>query len=66
VRDVQYESNPQAYERFLRLFQNNRDLVDNVKPEALPASFRFLLTDRPAAAAALKELGAHPCGVLRR
>ncbi|MDQ1645555.1 MAG: hypothetical protein QOJ50_1739 [Cryptosporangiaceae bacterium] len=61
---VEYESRKQAYARFLLLFKNDRDLVDNVKPEALPDMFHFLLTDRPAAAAALQELGDAP-GVYR-
>jgi len=35
----------EAYQRFLRLFHNQPDLVNNVSPDALPASFRVKLVD---------------------
>src|SRR4029078_9089328 len=45
VSTVRFESKDEAYQRFLRLFHNQPDLVNNVSPDALPASFRVKLTD---------------------
>ena len=45
VAHVRYESKQQAYQRFQDLFQNQKDLVNNVSPDALPASFRVKLED---------------------
>ena len=45
VKTVRFESKDEAYQRFLRLFHNQPDLVNNVSPDALPASFRVKLTD---------------------
>jgi cell division transport system permease protein len=45
VRFVRYESKDQAYQRFLQIFHNQPDLVQNVSKDALPASFRVKLKD---------------------
>jgi cell division transport system permease protein len=45
VQNVRFESKQEAYQRFLRLFHNQPDLVNNVSPNALPASFRVKLKD---------------------
>jgi cell division transport system permease protein len=45
VQDVEYESRDAAYKRFQELFKDSPDLVQNVKPEALPESFRIKLKD---------------------
>jgi cell division transport system permease protein len=43
VARVTYESKQDAYQRFQQIFKNQRDLVSNVSPDALPASFRVKL-----------------------
>jgi len=45
VQSVTYESRDEAYKRFQELFKDSPDLVENVKPEALPESFRVKLKD---------------------
>ncbi len=45
VQNVEYESREAAYKRFQELFEDSPDLVQNVKPEALPESFRIKLKD---------------------
>jgi len=45
VADVFYETPQQAYENFLRLFEENEALTESVTPETLPASFRVKLVD---------------------
>jgi cell division transport system permease protein len=45
VQAVRFESKQEAYQRFLRLFHNQPDLINNVSPNALPASFRVKLKD---------------------
>jgi cell division transport system permease protein len=45
VKTVRFESKDEAYQRFLRLFHNQPDLVNNVSSDALPASFRVKLVD---------------------
>lgn len=45
VEDVIYESKDEAYERFIELFKDQKALVNNVDPEALPASLRVKLSD---------------------
>src|SRR6476659_1343411 len=37
VSTVRYESKAEAYQRFLDIFKNQPDLVQNVSPDALPA-----------------------------
>jgi cell division transport system permease protein len=45
VATVRYESKAEAYQRFLQIFKNQPDLVQNVSADALPASFRVKLKD---------------------
>jgi cell division transport system permease protein len=45
VQTVEYESRDEAYTRFKELFKDSPELVNNVKPEALPESFRVKLKD---------------------
>jgi cell division transport system permease protein len=45
VASLHYESKQVAYGRFKDLFKNQEDLVKNVSPNALPASFRVKLVD---------------------
>jgi cell division transport system permease protein len=45
VATVDYESKQEAFERFQELFADQEDLVENVTPDALPASFRVKLAD---------------------
>ena len=45
VAFVHYESKAEAYERFRRIFKNQREIVQNVSRDALPASFRVKLKD---------------------
>lgn len=45
VANVEYENKREAYERFLELFAGSPALIDNVDPDALPASLRVKLED---------------------
>jgi len=45
VASVNFESKEDAYRRFLILFHDQKALVDNVSPDALPASFQVKLKD---------------------
>ena len=45
VGSVHYESKQEAYQRFLVIFKNQQTLVQNISPDALPASFRVKLKD---------------------
>jgi cell division transport system permease protein len=45
VENVTFESQEEAYTRFQELFKNQPALVENVGPDALPASFRVKLKD---------------------
>jgi len=45
VRDVVYESREQAYERFKEMYRDAPDLVNAIKPELLPESFRVRLVN---------------------
>ena len=45
VEAATYESKSDAYENFKRIFHEQEDLVRNVGPDALPASFRIKLVD---------------------
>jgi cell division transport system permease protein len=45
VKSVHYESKQEAYQRFLTIFRNEKELVQNVTPDAIPASFRVDLND---------------------
>lgn len=45
VRDVIYESRQQAYDRFKEMYRDAPDLVNAVKPDQLPESFRVRLNN---------------------
>jgi cell division transport system permease protein len=45
VKEVIYESKEEAYSRFQEQFKDSPDLVDNVRPQALPESYRVKLND---------------------
>jgi cell division transport system permease protein len=45
VASVHFESQQEAYQRFLKIFKNQIALVENITPDALPASFRVKLKD---------------------
>jgi cell division transport system permease protein len=45
VAFVHYESKAEAYQRFREIFKNQPALINNVSPDALPASFRVKLKD---------------------
>jgi cell division transport system permease protein len=45
VKDHFYESKEEAYERFKEQFRDAQDLVNSVKPDALPESFRVTLNN---------------------
>lgn len=45
VDSVIYESQEEAYNRFREQFKESPDLVESVRPEALPESFRVKLVD---------------------
>jgi cell division transport system permease protein len=45
VKSYEYETKQEAYKRFKELFKDSPDLVENVKPESLPESFRVKLND---------------------
>jgi cell division transport system permease protein len=45
VASVHYESQQEAYQRFIKIFQNQEALVQNITPDALPSSFRVKLKD---------------------
>ncbi|HXJ63744.1 MAG TPA: permease-like cell division protein FtsX [Actinomycetota bacterium] len=45
VANLRYESKDEAYHRFLTLFANQPDLINNTRKDALPASFRVKLVN---------------------
>jgi cell division transport system permease protein len=45
VREVTYESSEQAYDNFKKLYADAPDLVESVKADTLPQSFRVKLKD---------------------
>jgi cell division protein FtsX len=44
IDGVEYQSREQAYENFKELYRDSPDLVEKVRPDALPESFRFETT----------------------
>jgi cell division transport system permease protein len=60
VATVDYENKQEAYERFQDLFANSRELVDNVDPEALPASLRVKLSEPERFQEVAAVLGCEP------
>ena len=45
VDSVEYESKQQAYDNFTQLYEDSPDLVESVKPDTLPESFRVKLNN---------------------
>jgi cell division protein FtsX len=46
VDGVSFESREQAYENFKRLYKDNPDIVNSVKPEHMPESFQITTTGK--------------------
>jgi cell division transport system permease protein len=61
VASVRFESQQQAYERYLELFEG-QSLADVVRPQSLPATLRVKLTE-PAGAQAVRQAMADQVGV---
>jgi cell division transport system permease protein len=60
VATVDYENKQEAYERFRELFRNSPELVDNVDPQALPASLRVKLSEPERFQEVAAVLGCEP------
>lgn len=60
VGAVHFESQGEAYERFKRIFANQEALVQNITPDALPASFRVKLKDPQQFAIVAQRLVGQP------
>lgn len=60
VATVDYENKQEAYQRFQELFANSRELVDNVDPDALPASLRVKLSEPERFQEVAAVLGCEP------
>ncbi|MDF3050236.1 MAG: hypothetical protein K0R87_1874 [Pseudonocardia sp.] len=61
VASVRFESQQQAYERYLELFEG-QSLADVVRPQSLPATLRVKLTE-PAGAQAVRQAMTDQVGV---
>ncbi|GAA3222125.1 permease-like cell division protein FtsX [Pseudonocardia petroleophila] len=62
VDSVRFESQQQAYERYLELFEGQA-LADVVRPQSLPATLRVRLADQEAGAAAVTQAMTGQVGV---
>ena len=62
VSSVRFESQQQAYERYLQLFKG-QSLADVVRPQSLPATLRVKLTDPDAGARTVRETMTGQVGV---
>ena len=60
VESVRFETKNQAYARFKELFKTQPDLVNNVSPNALPASFRVKLKNPQQFEAIAAQLKGQP------
>jgi cell division transport system permease protein len=60
VSSVDYETKAEAYARFQELFRNQPALIDNVDPDALPASLRVKLEDPERFREVAAVLGCEP------
>jgi cell division transport system permease protein len=60
VDSVHYESKEEAYQRFLDLFKDQKDLVANTSKDAIPASFRVKLNDPEKFAVVAARLQGEP------
>jgi cell division transport system permease protein len=62
VSSVRFESQQQAYERYLQLFQG-QSLAEVVRPQSLPATLRVKLNDQQAGAQAVRTAMTGQVGV---
>lgn len=62
VAGVRFESQQQAYERYLQLFRG-QSLAEVVRPQSLPATLRVKLSDPEAGATAVRQAMAGQVGV---
>ena len=62
VASVRFESQQQAYERYLQLFKG-QSLAEVVRPQSLPATLRVRLDDPEAGAQAVREAMTDQVGV---
>ncbi|WP_300009501.1 permease-like cell division protein FtsX [Pseudonocardia sp.] len=62
VESVRFESQQQAYERYLELFEG-QSLAEVVRPQSLPATLRVRLGDQEAGAAAVQQAMTDQVGV---
>jgi cell division transport system permease protein len=62
VSAVRFESQQQAYERYLQLFRG-QSLAEVVRPQSLPATLRVKLSDPEAGATAVRQAMAGQVGV---
>lgn len=60
VERVVFESKDDAYDRFVELFENQPEMIDNVSPGALPSSFRVRLSDPDRFSVIADRFGASP------
>jgi cell division transport system permease protein len=60
VAAVHFESQQEAYQRFKQIFANQEALVQNITPDALPASFRVKLKDPQQFAIVAQRLVGQP------
>jgi cell division transport system permease protein len=60
VQQVFYESQQQAYERFQKQFKDSPGLVENVRPDALPESYRVKLKDPTKYAVVSSQFAGRP------
>jgi len=60
VQTVFYESKTEAYEEYKRMFKESPALIENVDPEALPASYRIKLKNPNTAEAVSTRLEGRP------
>ncbi|MHA6796435.1 permease-like cell division protein FtsX [Pseudonocardia bannensis] len=62
VESVDFESQPQAYERFKELFAG-QSIAEVVRPQSLPATLRVKLVDQDTGAEAIRQAMADQVGV---
>lgn len=55
VSDVRFETRDEAYLEFKKLFKDSPDLVNSVRPQDMPESFRFRLADQASTVDKAKE-----------
>ena len=60
VESVEFESKDEAWAHFQRLFSEQKTMVENTDPEAIPASLRVKLTDTAQYAQVAAAMGCAP------